>query len=89
MAWTVTKTPTVFGNKAAVILNITTDSAEASVDTGLKNIEGRVEGYTSMSAITYTIWDNKGSTATAIGGMLGCSGFTSGDQFCVVVFGTR
>ena len=89
MAFTVTKTPTVFGNKAVVILNITADGAEAAIETGLSRIEGRVEGYTSMTAITYTIYDNKGTTSTAIGGMLGVSGLTSGDQFCVVVFGTR
>lgn len=89
MAFTVTKTPTVFGNKAVVILNVTADGAEASIDTGLKHIEGHVEGYKSMTAITYTIYRNAGSTATAIGGMLGVSGLTSGDEFCIVVFGTR
>ena len=87
MAWTVTKKQTVHGNERVVHLKVLTDSAEQTIQTGLKRIDAFSLGYTSMTAITYTIFENKGSTSTAMGGALGCSGFTSGDAFFITVFG--
>jgi hypothetical protein len=39
MAYTVSKHPTVFGNKAAVGLEITADDATQTIETGLKRID--------------------------------------------------
>lgn len=90
MAWTVVYDKTVMGNKAVVGMQITTDSAEATILTGLKKVDYFTMGVVSMTTIAnYKIARNSGSTSTAIGGALGCSGFTSGDIVNIVVFGTR
>lgn len=90
MAWTITYDKTVFGNKGVVGMQITTDSAEQTILTGLKSIHYFTMGVVSMTTIAnYKIARNSGTTGTAIGGALGCSGFTTGDIVNIVVFGTR
>lgn len=87
MAWTVNRTQLVEGNKRGVLLDITTDSAEASIETGLAWIEGMTIGVVSCNTAPQWIAPNSGSTGTAVGGLLGCSGFTSGDDLFIKVFG--
>ena len=87
MAWTLTKTKTVFGDKKVVIIDVTTDSAEATVETGLKRIDGFTMGIQSLTALA-TMLPNVGSTATALNGYIGASGFTSGDEMFLTVYGT-
>lgn len=88
MAWTVTRYPTVFGNKKVVGLKLTPDSAEANVQTGLSVIEWYSVGHlASMNSAVPDIRPNVNSTGTAAMGTLGCSGFTSGDDCYVTVFG--
>lgn len=87
MAWTVTTVDkTVYGNKRVHALKITTDSAEATVSTGLSYID-----YITMAPQSVTtgvkIFLNVGSTATVTVGSLGCSGATSGDVFFLTVHG--
>ena len=89
MAWTVTKTPTVFGNKAVDLLEITADAATQTVDTGLKQIDHISVGKDSMASNGHTIAVNSGAGGTATAGSLGFSGFASGDHFYVTVYGTR
>lgn len=90
MAWTITRDNTVFGNKAAVGITVTTDSAETAITTGLKNIDYFTMGIISMTtSANFKVARNSGTTGTAVGGLLGCSGFTSGDVVNFVVFGTR
>lgn len=87
MAWTVTRTPMIMGNKRATCLDITTDSGEATIETGLSYVEGFSVGIVSCNTAPQWIATNSGSTGTAIAGVLGCSGFTSGDDLFIVVFG--
>ncbi len=88
MAFTVTRTPTVFGNKRAVLLNITADGAEANVVTGLEVIEAAVIGqFYSMATGGAQIRTNVNSTGTAANGTLGISGLSAAANFDVVVFG--
>jgi hypothetical protein len=89
MAWTLTRTPTVFGNLAAEIIEITTDAATQTVNTRLKNIIGLSVGKDSMASNGHTIAVNSGAVGTSTGGALGFSGFASGDHFYVTVYGTR
>jgi hypothetical protein len=87
MAWTVSKKPGVMGNQRTVLLEITTDSAEATIETGLGYIDNFAVGIQSCNTGPQWIASNSGSTGTAIGGALGCSGFTSGDHLYITVFG--
>jgi hypothetical protein len=88
MAFTVTRTPTVFGNKRAILMNVQADAAEGNVDTGLSVIEAMVVGrLNSMSTALPYIRKNVNSTGTATNGTIGCSGLSAGADFDVVVFG--
>lgn len=90
MAWTLTKTPTVFGNQAAVLIEATADAATQTIETGLKNIVGIATHYDSLTTVVgLTIAVNSGAGGTSTGGVLGCSGFTSGDHVFFTVYGTR
>jgi len=91
MAWTVTRYPTVFGNKAAVGLKLTADAATQTIETGLKTIEWYALGtFNSMASQTGRyIYINSNASGVQSHGVLGCSGFAAGDDVYVTVFGTR
>ena len=91
MAWTVTRYPTVFVNKAVVGLKLTADAATQTVETGLKNIEWYTQGgFASMASQTGRyIYINSNASGVQSFGVLGCSGFATGDDIYVTVFGTR
>lgn len=89
MAWTVTRYPTVFGNKRTAVIKCTADAATQNVETGLSVIEGYSLGnFASMASQTGRyIFPNSGAGGTAIGGVLGCSGFAIGDDIYITVYG--
>lgn len=88
MAWTVaTNRKDVHGSSRFVVLSCSADSAEQTVDTGLSYVYGFATGYTSCTTGGMHIQQNKGSTSTALNGMLGCSGFVSGDTILISVWG--
>ncbi len=87
MAYTIVRTPSDFGNKKVALLDITADSAEATIDTGMLFIEAIAVGPSSMNSSCIHIAVNSGTTGTALVGFLGVSGCTSGDRFFVTVFG--
>lgn len=87
MAWTVTRYPTVFGNKRAVGIKLVADSATSNVETGLSVIEWYTLAPGSMTSALPKIYPNSGAIGTAIAGTLGISGFTSGDECYITVFG--
>jgi len=89
MAWTVTRTNTVFGNQGAVILHCVADAAEQNIQTGLKKIVGMTMGHISLTTALSKIAINSNSTGVAADGTLGCSGFVSGDVIDFVVYGPR
>lgn len=89
MAFTLTRTKTVFGNEGVEHIKVLTDGAEANITTQLRRIDAFAIGYISMTAIGYTIFPNVTSTSTAALGTLGVSGLTSGDEFYITVFGPR
>ena len=89
MAFTLTRTKTVYGNQGVEHIKVLADGAEATITTNLRRVDAFAIGYISMTAITYTIHPNVGSTATAALGSLGVSGLTSGDEFYITVFGPR
>jgi hypothetical protein len=87
MAWTVTKTPTVFGNKRAVIMKCVADAATQNIETGLSTIEAFSVGYSSMASAAPKLFPNSGLAGTAIAGTLGATGFTTGDELYITVYG--
>lgn len=88
MAWTVTRYHSVFGNKRSVLLKCTADAATQTVETGLSVIEAYSLGYGSMSTIVGPkVYINSSSSGVEALGSLGCSGFTSGDDVYVTVYG--
>jgi hypothetical protein len=88
MAWTNSVIhQTVFGNKRTAILSCTADSAEAAINTGMGVVHGFAIGPVSLSTAAIKLIPNKGSTATALNGYLGASGFVSGDVFYLTVYG--
>jgi hypothetical protein len=88
MAFTVVKTPTVFGNKKVVILNVTTDGAGSNIETGLGYIEAVTVGqFYSMATGGAQIRKNVNSTGTAANGTLGLSGFSAAAEVDIVVYG--
>jgi hypothetical protein len=87
MAYTITKTRSVFGNQAVVMLEITADAATQTVDVGLGRIVAHSVGLQSCSSGAIKIFANKGAGGTATAGSIGISGCTSGDQFFVVCYG--
>lgn len=90
MAWTVTRDKTVFGNKAVVNLKLTADAATQTVETGLAKIDHFNQGFGSMSTLVgLTVAINSNAIGVASAGVLGLSGFTSGDDIFLTVYGTR
>ena len=87
MAYTVTKTQSVFGNERVVHLAITADAATQTIDTGLKNIVAHSVGIQSCTTAAIKIYANSSASGVATLGSIGISGAASGDIFFVTVYG--
>lgn len=87
MAWSVTRTQFSAGNKRGVIVSMTADAATQTVEAGVGNIVGSAVNYKSCATGPNFIYTNSNASGVQSMGVLGCSGFTSGDEICVVVFG--
>lgn len=87
MAWTTTRYKTVFGDKRVVGLKLTADTATQTVETGLSVIEWYNLGYGSMTTQGVNVYINSNASGVASMGVLGCSGFTSGDDIYITVYG--
>lgn len=88
MAFTLEYTQkTVLGNLRVNIISCSVDSASGNIDTGLSKIYGHSLAPISMTSGAIIMKRNVGSGATALPGILNINGATSGDVFCVVVYG--
>lgn len=88
MAWTCTVIEkTVLGNKRVIALNCLPDAATQAVATGLQVIDYFQVGVQSASTAGFKIYANKDASGAAANGTLGCSGFVSGDNLFITVFG--
>ena len=88
MAWTVTKYGTVFGDKRVVGLKLTADAATQTVETGLSVIEWlAVSAKASMASQGVKVFINSNASGVQSMGVLGCSGFASGDDIYITVYG--
>lgn len=86
MAWSLTRTHSVFGNQRVVMIDVTPDSAEANIETGLDVVTAFSMGIKSLTALA-KLDENVDSSGTAANGTIGASGFTSGDEFFLVCYG--
>lgn len=87
MAFTVSKTEIVFGNKRGEILDITADAATQTVQTTLKTIHGFMVGIQSATTAGFKVYHNSSASGIATPGSLGISGVATGDRFFITVFG--
>ncbi len=87
MAFTLVRTPTVFGNMAAEIIKVTADASTQNVQTRLGTVVGMSYGPVSMNSSNIHIAVNSGAGGTALAGVIGISGCTSGDLFYLTVYG--
>ena len=87
MAFTVTKFPTVFGNKRAVGLKITADAATQTIETGLKVIEWYSLAPSSMNSANFKTAINSNASGVQSNGVFAVTGLTSGDLLYVTVYG--
>lgn len=91
MAYTVTRIAnTVFGNKRAILLQVTADAATQTIETGLRVVEAFSVGITSAgTAVTsMKVAINSNASGVQSFGVLGISGLASGDAMFFTVYGT-
>lgn len=89
MAFTVTRDKSVFGNKAVVMMKLVADAATDTIATGLSNITAFSDGVSSIATANFHIAVNKGISGTSIAGTIGVTGCAAGDEFYLIVYGTR
>lgn len=88
MAWTVTSKPDVFGSARVARMKLVADAATQTVQTPLGVIDSYALGYGSMSTIVGPkVYINSNASGVQSMGVLGCSGFTAGDEIYVIVYG--
>lgn len=87
MAFAVTKYDSVFGNKRAVGMKVVADAATQTIETGLKHIEWYSIAPGSMATRNVTVFINSNASGVQSYGVLGCSGFASGDEVYFTVYG--
>lgn len=87
MAYTVTRTRVVFGNKRGVLLKCVADAATEAVATGLKVIDHVTFGFGSCTTTAINVKVNANASNVAANGTLGISGATSGDELYFTVYG--
>lgn len=87
MAWSVSSVKkTVFGDLRVEILSCVADATTFNVQTTLSKIYGHSVSPVSCAGVG-KVYANSGAIGTALTGVLGCSGFTSGDVLYITVFG--
>lgn len=79
MAYSVSKSETVYGNKRVALCDVTADAAAGSVATGLQKVEAVSLGAKSMHSF--------GVKMSVSGGTVAFTGATAGDAFFLVVHG--
>lgn len=88
MAWTVSfVAKTVFGDQRVHILRLQPDAATQTVETGMKVVLAHAVGYQSCATGPNFCYANSNASGVQSFGVLGLSGFSSGDDLFVTVFG--
>ena len=75
------------GNGRVRAFKLTADAATQNVDTGLSVIDYFMVGPCSLATGAPHVYANSSATGIATAGVSGCSGFVSGDEIFVKVFG--
>ena len=79
---------TVWGDKRAIVMNVTADGVSGAVDTGLSYVEA-VVGFSPISMATAAIAmrPNLNAASSASNGRVQFGGAVNGDYFTVVAMG--
>lgn len=87
MAFTISKEPTILGNKRVMLITCSVDSPSGNVDTGLSIVDGYSFSPVSMATAGIKIARNVGSGATSRPGFININSAVTGDSFFLVVYG--
>ncbi len=87
MAFTVTNSMTVMGNKRVNAMYVTADAASATIETGLDSVDFIGMTHVSMASVGVRFRANLTAAGAASVGSIGVSGCTSGDAFWLVAYG--
>lgn len=87
MAWTVTHTVSVFGNKVADLILCDADAATQVVQTKCSVVEAFSIGPISMFSGAPTINPNLDASSATANGSIWFKSCTTGDRFYINVFG--
>ena len=89
MAWDVSVVKkTVYGNDRVTVLSCVADAATFNVVTGMDIVDYFNTGKISVTAGTnQVVYANSNAVGVEANGTLGCSGFTSGDELFITVYG--
>ena len=86
MAYTVTKTFSVFGNMRVAILDVTADAATQTIETGLSKIFGFSSGNQS-GASGWRVYANSNASGVQSFGVVSVSNASSGDEAFIICYG--
>jgi hypothetical protein len=87
MAFSIGREHLNIGNKRAVLVSCSVDSASGNIVTGLKVVDHFTMAPVSMATSAVLLKKNVGSGATSIPGTINLNGAASGDVFLLTVFG--
>lgn len=87
MAFTVTRTITVFGDKKVALLDITADAATQTVETGLSYVENLSLSPLSCATANFKAAANSNASGVQSFGVIAITGVASGDKLHAVVYG--
>lgn len=87
MAFTVSTSHTVFGNKRVVGAKVTADAASDTIDVGLGTIDFISYAPLSMTTALIVLRPNATAANSSSLGKIGISGVASGDAFYIVAYG--
>lgn len=87
MAFTVGREHLNIGNKRAVLISVSVDSASGNIVTGLKTVDHVAMSPISMATTAILLKRNIGSNSTSVPGTVNINGAVSGDVFFLTCYG--
>jgi hypothetical protein len=87
MAYSVTNSMTVFGNKRVNAMYVVADAASDTVDSGLDKVDFVTMTPVSMGTAAIKVKANLTAASAAANGSIGISSAVNGDVFWLVAYG--
>jgi hypothetical protein len=87
MAFTVSRYPTVFGDKRAILMEITADAATQTIETGLQYVELAIVSPLSAATANFKCAHNSNASGVQSNGVVAITGVATGDKIHVLAIG--